>query len=71
VPPSGGDGGRYESTSSGDDRGGYNDGVLGESERGPDVPAIADIEWMEQGATTIASMRQDPLARRLEISSTG
>ena len=44
VPPAGGDGGLYEDTSSCDDRSGFGDGVLGESERGTDVPADADIQ---------------------------
>ncbi len=34
-------------------------------------PAIADIVWMEQGATTMASMALEPLARRAPISSNG
>jgi hypothetical protein len=33
-------------------------------------PAIADMVWMEHGATTMASVRYDPLARRDPMSST-
>ena len=44
VPPAGGDGGRYENTSSCDDRSGFGDGVLGESEWGTNVPADAGIQ---------------------------
>ena len=31
--------------------------------------AIADIVWMEQGATTMPSIRYDPLANRQPMSS--
>ena len=44
VPPAGGVGGRYEDTSSCDDRSGFGDGVFGESERGTDVPAASGIK---------------------------
>ena len=44
VPPAGGDGGPYEDTSSCYDRSGFGDGVFGESERGTDFPADADIK---------------------------
>ena len=33
--------------------------------------AMADMVWMEQGATTMASTRKEPLARRQEMSSRG